>query len=1016
MRISQIAGSFILGIAATISSQNTEAESKSNLTTLSKNVTDEKPKSVQKEITLEGLVKKVEDLLPGTKERKETLEFLKQTAIAQAKSQDKAIIRLKLIEILNKKEVENWKELTPIILSIIQEQAIINGKVLSREKDGEIKLLEIDKTLAEPLSKILLTTLFDIKSSKDLKEEARTGFCTLINEPFGYKESFFSFQKEKLKSLCELPEDRLSKIGENCEELTNIYQRFARGTEILQKELAPHLKKLLEINLNLIKDDDKKLAVAGNNLTSLSKLFWHYNPWWVKENKYYIAKDVKAYELSSPFFKNVLWKNETISPKRIELLVKISEALLELSLVGEQDNPTAFTLESNKLYVNWLTKQINNSIKDRPKDSLERQKVLEYAIRNEIHHHRIVPNLRGELFKTLIYKHIELTNHNISNADFLSNALGTFTYLKDYTYNYYSELNDNNKKELGDAALSLFYVACDGIEKLSASDDIKKLNVDLLKAPGFIDNTDKDNLDKCLNHLSTILCKKSSNDSEEFMQTVRALLDTNLERPETTWSPHLLHNFMANNLDYFGKHTVKIIDTYKNSINTDLKTKSLNDITELYLFFHQIHRIGKYAYMARITPTGWHKQGGSTDLTPPELQPIYKKTNDWFIKKLDKPFIEIILNDLATQKDNKKWEEFNKKIQKIESYHPSIDHQNRKEIIIQSLKTISPHFQKLNRAALELATSPDHEDTILINILKDAIAKETSPKVLQSIGQVVSYGTLHNLNLRKEFNFFQGLHYSNKRKELNSMETTLFHNLILELVRITEGDSKVFKSYLPDCSFKTGKDGKINLKDFDALMKLRRNAFFTLSYLANEHSEYLYKPLTRLYRDTIIDILENGFERYDRPENLIKTWGEEAGVLVIVYSNMHGTLSENTIHAKLKIDFLKERFFDGTTSLFNKVLEHDFIELNPKKNRKILDDICYTPKLGEEVRKAIFKEAPALQAIYTEDRKLFGVAFVKTLSIQQPGYIDEHLKHLRQLGFKDSEVKNIAKSITGIKK
>ncbi len=1034
MRISQIAGSFILGTSVFIGSQGISSEDKSDSTKQIKDIPQNKINIPKKEVIFEELFKRVEDLKPGSKERTDILEFLKSTAISQAKSLQKSAIGLRLVEILNKKkEVENWKELTPIIFSIIKEQAIVNGKILSKEKNGEIKSIETDKAVGESLSKAFLDTLSDKKSSKDLKEEALSGFSTLINTPFSYKEPFFLYEKEKLKSLSELPANRLHEIKEGCDNLIEIHQRFAGGPpKSLQIVVVPYFKKLIQENLSLINGDDKKLAIAADNLNSLSQLFFHLDPWWDKD-RYDMSNAVKAYELCNPFFKDVLWKNEASSPNRIELLVKTSEALLHLSWTDLNKN--AITMESNKLYVNWLVKQTDNSMKDRSKDNLERQKVIEYAIRNEIANHRIVPTLRGEQFKILIDKYTELANHNISNKEFLSNALGTFTYLRDYTYSYYSELSDKRKKDLEDASLSLFYLACSGIEKLPDSTNKKRLKADLLNTPAFIDNVDKDKLDKCLDYLSNILCKKNSNNSEEFMQIVRSLLDiSHTETPETTWSPYLLHNFMAKNFDYFEKNTLRIIDTCKNTKDTNLKTKSLNEITELYLFFHQVHRIGRWAYLSKMTPAGYSKTRGSIDINPPELQSIYKKTNNLFIEKLDKLLIEIILSDLVSDsiktKDDKKWREFYKKLEKIESYSPPITSQNRKEVILQSLKSINPHLQKLDLAALELLVAPGSESPILTNILKDAISKETSPQALQNIGKVISYGTLHNSNLRKEFHFFQGLHYREKRQELDPSEITLFQNLMLDLVRIIGGDIEVSKSYLPDYSFKADKDGKINLKDFDALMRLRRNAFLTLSYLAQEHSEYISKPLVRIYRDTAIDILEKRLERYDRPENIIKTWGEEVGVLVNAYSNMHEMLSENTIHTKSKIDFLKKRFFDGvektyetegekktsiTIPLFNFYLENEFIKLNPKENRKVLDEIYRTPKFGDEVREAMFKEAPGLQRKYIEARREFGVAFLKVLSTQKDINIREHLRYLIELGFRSDEIRDVLEAFENTK-
>ena len=99
-----------------------------------------------------------------------------------------------------------------------------------------------------------------------------------------------------------------------------------------------------------------------------------------------------------------------------------------------------------------------------------------------------------------------------------------------------------------------------------------------------------------------------------------------------------------------------------------------------------------------------------------------------------------------------------------------------------------------------------------------------------------------------------------------------------------------------------------------------------------------------------------------------------------------------------------------TTPLINYLVEHEFVKLNPQENRKIIDEIYRVPKVGEEVRGAIFKEAPQLQRKYLEMRKQFGLAFIETLSAQKNGHIREYLSHLQQLGFRDFEIREIAET------
>ncbi|MBI3590243.1 MAG: hypothetical protein HY094_02555 [Candidatus Melainabacteria bacterium] len=879
------------------------------------------------------------------------------------------------------------------------------------------------------ISSLLLgTTAFIGSQNISAHNKAENKIENKSNSPAQIKSSTVALYQTKLKALCELPEERL---GEMEEVLNELQKRQWVGLGSITKDVinisVPYCKKILEKNLELLKSNDlKKQIIGSKNLTILSKqfncCFGDY---------FYTQMNVKEDCLG--FIKWTIEKtnNSKIAPRQLEVLIKSNQALLSLCPgYGWLPEPIPYpaVLESNKLYVSWLTKQVDNSIKNKSKQN---QKLLETIIREETDYVvRIHPTVRMELFQSLTSKYIELLNHNISDPDFLYNSISNFIYLYTVIYNYGYKLEpeviDKQTKPLKESSFSLFYTLCNGIEKFPDSKEKKAIKAKLLEIPTSIDLEDKNNLDKCMKYLSNILCKNNSNDTEEYMKVVRSLLNINFPlegEPATNWSPYLLHNFMANNVEYFEKNTLKIIEAYKTTNKADLKAKLTDEIIELYTFFNQIFTIKR----AWIVQNRSRTIGGEiNDITPPELKPLFTKTNTHIAEKLERPLFKIVLSNVEN------WKEFTQKLQKIENLNPKITSEIRGDIIANELKGIEdPQLRKIYYEILALVVLPNSDNATIVSTLKNGIIKDEPRETLQSIGKILSLGTLRaleSIDTIKEYNFFSELQGNNKHRELASDDITQFHRLTLDLVRILDGDFELSKTYLPDRTFKT-KDGKVNTGDLSAYLKLRRNAFLILASSASNYSEYSSRHRILAYQNLMTDLLESKFERYGTSETIVQTWGEEVAMLIEAYSATKETLVESKKHINTKLDFLRKRFFDGieqsyeidgekktytTLPLFNRILESEFISLNPKENRKILDELHRpkygNPASGEKIREVIFQAAPKLQAKYTEMREQFALAFLRALSNQKNTYIDEYLGYLSQLGYSDSERENIAKA------
>ncbi len=897
--------SLILGSACTIGSQSIIADEKDTNTEPLKTLTDKTSKiPSQKNITkdqlqtskdeiLEELFKKVETLKPDTKERKEVLTFLKQTAISQAKSDNKNEITKRLINIMDRnREPGNWSEISSTLIDIINGQASGNYG---------IKIYPFNETL---------------------------------------------------------------------------------------KELKPHFEQLFKNSiLRLSTDDPEKQMIETDNLNILQQQFsstaFHYT----------ILDTRKS---CGEFFNNLKRLEKfTDETKSTEALIKGCFVLLEFSR-NEREN--------HKAFIEWLNTQTKKSINN--KSSKEKQKVLESAMREELYNVAKTFN-HLELSKSLVIPYTKLIRENNSNIAFLKNALRSYNQFKAY-----------ENKEINDNAIGLFDSVVDGLPKLSTNEQ-KELKAQILLLPqnGNFESDNEAEQARFVERLSKIFCTNKDVDPDGFMQ----LTDSFLHTPQdfyrtplaTRWHPYTLYKLINDNKEYFEKNINHITEAAKNSKNEKIKTQDM--LLETYRTFQHIPRMkelcGTYIFL------------DPKRVNPDHIDEFKKEVTNWYQDKLERPMFKSILHLLenettktaATSKgvrytEKESWAKLNKHLEKIVLSNPILKEEFRDLLINRLENEKNPSNREMIYKTIHdvvyNSSWLEDEKQKLPSLLKKGI-REESAYGASLIGEVISKGW-HYHSFIKTLDDYQTIE-SLKQNELSPLDQIKF-----DLVGIANGKSELMKAYLPDCSFKVGKDGRINQDDLNALIKLRENAFLAISSTSLNSGS-----LKRDY-DTVINFLEKRFERIGNSETLPKTWGKQTASLINLY--LKASAHENEIFLNSKLSFLRGKFFDGiekiyeiegekkaytSIAFFNMVLESEFIRLNPSENRKIIDELYKHKQSNEQVRERIFREAPRLLGKYTEMRREFALNVLKLLCEYNHEKFNEYVTYLQQLGFNNNELRNV---------
>jgi len=814
------------------------------------------------------------------------------------------------------------------------------------------------------------------------------------------------------------PEETQKEIAleQNLENLLGLWAKISSEhglTRTASELIKPHLEKTVKLNIDvLLTNDPRKQSTAMNNLVQIQEQFTSSR--WIPE-----AEDlINATKYSTPFFNQTLQSKKNTNVKELETLTNIGNILLDLS----RNNG-----EHHKKFADWLNLQIENTISDTPKEKKEKQKILEAAIKKEIsalvHKTDRTKSFEKQL-KSLTNNYIKIIEQNNSDHYFLNNSLTGFKEITWFVYNY--ELlynrdsyrgNNKVKTELHDTLVHLFDVILDGVNKLpKEKSSLFKVQLPTVFSELRLYET-HNQLDVFVEKLSNLYCTNLENtNNDEFIKITDSLIKgceyENRIVVQTSWPPNMMLKFINDNRKYFKNNLNHIIESIKNSQDNKNSKKYSAQLINLYTSFYPLFNTEEILYIIDYTPTSRTWCSWRVD---PELKREILKIKTWFDEKLEKQAFETILFSL---KDNvEDWKLFSKQFQTMAKNKLNLINKTKVDVVLQKLEEDkSSSNRRMYHEALESVISSD--DTNVVKFLKKYISKEDPSLTSRALGKFISIGALNSLDKEQNSNFYTGINDSGIGNKLNIGDISPFHKLNLDLICILDGNHELYRSYLPHCTFKT-------YKDYEDIIKLRKDAFFILASTVSNPSEYSPKRPLMLYQHLMIDLLEKRFERHAPLDTIIQIWGEQLAALIDAYSATQETSFGKSTYINSRLDFWRKCFFDGikethkieerekiyiTIPWFNPILEYEFIKLNPKENRKVLDEIYRSPKFGKEVRETIFKETPILESKYTDMRKRFGLTFLKTLSAQNGRYVDEHLNYLRRLDFKDSEIKSIAEA------
>ncbi len=920
----RLIGSLVLGSAFIVGSQGISADKKESPKVLNEKGDKSLPKqnitldklTLSKEVLQEKLFKQVEILKPGTKERKEVLEILKQKAVFEFESPNRNEIGKKLIQLMEKnKNAESWKDLASTILDIMEKQALENKEILRVDNwTGKVDKIKLNEELMTPFAKCLISA-FDDKSPEELKTQAQVQIINLIYPPFIYKEPFKEFHKILFQEISNVPEDKQKEVAVKLRDITGIHFNHMAHLQKheytivweLARTIAPSCETILKTNLKLLASDDlTKKTIATDNLIALNNVFSF------SSSRSVLHREMNAVKHMDQFFKGTLTKDpKLLSTQELEVTIKASQALLELC----SENP----IEYHKSYQSWLQKQIDNILIDTSK---EKQILIEDAIAHEANRSYLHPPEIRKEFQPLIEKYTKLTVQNLDNPLFLGKALDTFIIFRDRIVNSSYDIDPKIKNNLSESTINLLDFIIDGINKLPESKEKTLLRSHILSIPAYLSAEEKAKQNKLIEKLSDFYCKQPHN-IEEFLQVRGSLLYEDLT---SSWSPYMLHSFVSKNLDYFEKNTNQILESHKKAKEPEHKLSTRIQVLELYKFFSRLEESENLDVWLKTRNLKTRYELGSK-----ELQPLILKTSSFFKEKLERPLFKIILSEIDNETvkskktksgqiltDNVTWKALNRELQILVKLRPSLSSEIRETIVKRLKKDSDPHIREMCYETLRATLSREHNiDKDLMSILKDGIAKETSPEAIRGISKVLSeYYILSNKKDGSYFNPFRDL---SKVKDIKYEEVSPLFTITLDAIRILGGDGDLFKAYLPHHTFKPEKDGSINKDDLKAILQLRKNAFLTLANTGINISTSAPD-----YRDSVMNYLERRLERYAPPDDLIKIWGEEATALIKIYSTLDSTTKSNSeIQFNSKLDFLREKFFEGTPTYY---------EIEGKKN------------------------------------------------------------------------------------
>lgn len=922
MRLGKICSPFLLGLASVLSPQNLSAQNpqlpkvvesvpiQDNLKKILESIDKDIKDKTNWNRKLEPIFEQVEKLKPEDPNRKALLLSLKKIAILQASLPDRATIAQRLIEIMSKnREKNNWSEITQVVIDIMHGQAVINGKwkgysyVNPEIDDEEVLSIEYDEQILKPLSTLFQSTFNkpitkgDSSNLKELQFEAAKWAIVLAKAPFGQAELLNIWNSTKFKELASLPETRASELVSGLAELSKFYKENVVDWELLRNLMTGSKGEVIQIfqtSLKLLSSDDSQKQKTGADVLSKLKEFFS------SEGIHYFRSILEAKKHSSLFFSETMQKPAS-DPIATEALVRSGLIILKLA----QDRES-FPLN----FVQGLSVQINHALdsnQKNKKDGIEKQKILEAGVSSLLNDFYncapgMTPENRTKVLHILVPTYKRLIEKNASEPKYLSSALDIFLSFKNIVPTHI-ELNKDIKETIQRDLFSLLEITLESISNLPDSENKQLLKKKAFTLPKSYTSDTINNQNSLIEFLSKKLLNKQKVNTEDLFYFCNSVFPTN---PHTggkylAWTSYIALKFVSDNTDYFTACVEQAIKDAEKLEGQEEKMEARNNLVEINTFFQELPHLGQITYQQ----DNEHKE-------------LHSKIKTWAENCIEKPIIKSFLSFLGKESvtvkmarsryeryiENKSWRELNKLLKGMISNRPAL----RKDLVDIVKKRLQddkdPYLREMDFETLFVAAP----SSIIVPLLRQGIVNEESPEAIRGIGKTLAFGLMNGGKLEYEYfpdyvSFLQILQSEIIGKEPIKKDLSELQGFLIDIVRIINGDSNLCMKFLPNCSFKPGKDGKLDPKERDALMQLRRNAFLTLAYFASQ-LPFFHTP----YGETITPFLERRLEKYGDLEKLGGVWGDEIASLIEIYRAMETTIDEEM---GKKIKFLRETIFDG---------------------------------------------------------------------------------------------------------
>lgn len=560
---------------------------------------------------------------------------LRQVIASKTEASQKREIPLKLIETIDKKRTAySWRELTPVVVDIIANEAVSNDTVYDEHTGTDVVQKTWDPELVQPLSKLLLSAVESGKDSKELQKEATKLIIDLTKYPLQEHDTFVALYNIRLKTLAKLPEDKLSEIETGLKEAKKLYLQvdLTNGLEAkLASSATPHLEEILERSIIVFSSNDpKKQTIGMNNINTLKEQF----------NSPQVKDFVSTKNGSLLFQTRQEFSKDIASTKDLQSQIEIARFISEFA---RND------IDYHKSYISWLGKQVNNPLLQKLQDKEEAYNILESALIDELcilntSHNRAL--VKKETLKPLIQSYTKLAKQSSGEQAFLRKNLQAFV---DFEYSSYLYSEEGIPSDL----LTLFDTITNNINNLKNKDTRTSLRLEVASAlPDSIASTPT----RCKDYvtrLSNFYCKDEKNlNTDEFTRLVDSLL--NAPDPENTgnkFPPAIMLQFIESNPSYFEKNIEQIISTYKTSkLQAEIST-SAKHLQTVHLLFHRLFdegnkaktnygRLTQYFPGTRLVNTA---VCGSVNIhSDTSLREQIFRIENWFNKKLEKSIAEVL--------------------------------------------------------------------------------------------------------------------------------------------------------------------------------------------------------------------------------------------------------------------------------------------------------------------------------------------------------------------------------------